>query len=754
MLMKLFITILLIFFALAGELKAQNALDSLNIPRPKIGLVLSGGGAKGFAHIGVLKVFDEYGIRPDYITGTSMGSIVAALYSLGYSAKQMEELVTEADWDDLLTDKISLRDIPIFEKKDYPGYPLKMFFNNGIKPSLPSGMIQGQKIQALFSKLVWQSNKYPDFDSFPIPYRCVATDIISGQAYVFKDGDLAVAMRSSMSIPTVFTPIDKDSMLLVDGGMVKNFPVQECLDMDANLIIGVYTGFETNPEKEDLQSIVKILARSSALQGIEHAKEQVTKTDLFIVPDLSQFGLDNFNRAKDIIAAGEEAARDTIIISALEEISASIQPIETIKPFVDTSKIWIDRISVEGSKFTDSLTIIKISRLNNKSHVNAEDVDKAVKRIYSTWQYNKVTYNISNDNAGQTLVFKVNESKRRYLNLGLHYDNSYGANALIKATYNNLFIKSAKASVNLSLSTNPRVWLRYKYYPTKRRRIEVSLNAYLQLNKMPDIIKEEDVTYSLGHYVYTHINFNMGLSWSPFKNVMLQASVGRQLNNILLKEGMEIYYDLNSVKYNLNFSNLRLNINTLNDPFFPTKGVYLNTEFRYAFDAKTNQSDTSFLLKDLSDDNYIITFDYKHYFLIKRRFSIIPELTIGVMEEKAFITEKFFLGGINYSLRPNVYNFGGIRSNYIATDNFIIVGIGGQYKFLKNWYLQFGMQGLFFGNNADFESESDDEFKDNTFGSWRAGIGYRSKFGPLRFVISKSPERKEFVWSVNIGVPF
>ena len=723
---------------------------------------MSGGGAKGFAHIGVLKVLEEQGIRPDYISGTSMGAIVGALYSLGYSADQLEEIVVNIDWKDILSDNISIRDIPVFDKNEYPGYPLKMFFNNGMVPSLPSGMIQGQKIQALFSKLVWKSHLYSSFDEFPIPFRCVAIDILTGQTILFEDGDLAEALRSSMSIPTVFSPVEKDSMLLVDGGVLKNFPVQECVDMGADIIIGVYTGFDGSKNKDELQSLVKVLTRSSAIRGVLFSREEAKKTDVFIVPKFNKLNPDDFQRSEKIIAVGEIAARDSLIIDKLKKVATRAYPnlpikksMDTIMPLIDTSKLWIDDIQVIGCVSTDYQTVIKISELKSQTNISSEDADVALQNIYSTWQYKKVTYSIKKDSTKRTLVFKVDEGSRAYLNLGLHYDNSYGPSVLLKATYNNLFFKSTKAYFKLSISQNPRVLLSYKFYPSKRRKLEVSLNAYSQLNKMPDIIKEENIVYTLGHYVYTLVDLNMTLSWSPIKNIMLQASAGRQFNNIVLKEGMEIYYNTNTVNYHFSFYDFRLYVNTLNDPYFPTKGLFIDAKYKYNFNVKSNQSDTSYLSENQTSNNNIITFDFRYYFLIANRFSIIPELSFGIMTEEAFITEKFFIGGVNYSLRPNAHNFGGIQTNYLATNDFFMAGLSGQYIIQKNWFLQFGVQYLSIADLTEIDSEdADDVFEDKTFGSWKASIGYQSKFGPIRAVLSKSPERKEFVWSVNIGIPF
>ncbi len=733
---------------------AQQKNDLVSQSTPKIGVVLSGGGAKGFAHIGVLKVLEEAGIRPDYITGTSMGSIVAGLYALGYSAEELETLVVAADWNDLLTDKITLKDIPIFNKDDYPGYPLKMEFLKGAKLSLPTGMIKGQKIQDLLTELTWPSHAYDSFDDFPIPYRCVATDVISGKPVVFKDGNLAEAMRASMSIPTVFAAVEKDTMLLIDGGMTINYPVQECLDMGADIIIGVYTGFDENPKKEDLRSMVKILARSSALQSITDARIQMEKTDVYILPELGNLGAENFNKAKNIIDAGELAARDSVVFESMKRLGQLQQPKLRFSASMDTTSIFITTIVVEGNRGFDSNTIIKLSGLEKSSYMNAQLIDKGIKKLYATCQFNQVSYQIQRSNEENTLILKVDEGARGYLSLGLHYDNAYGPNALFHVAFKDFLIHSTKAIAKVSISANPRGLLSYQYYPTKTKKLAISLNTYGQVTKMPDIITEEDITYTLGHFLISEVDFNAALSWSPLKNTMLQVRAGRQFNKIKLKEGMETFYKVDQVNYNLSYIDFSLLVHTLDDPYFPTKGTYLNLSYKETFDAEFKETDTTNFFGGLPTTNAIVTLDFRHYFLILKKLSIAPEMTIGLMNNEVFLTEKYFLGGNTYNLRPNYYNCGGIRSNYLATDNFMTVGINFQFKFLRQWYASYSAQQTIFFDHSDIESPEEEEFENYTFGSWSAGLGFYSKIGPLRLIISKSPQRNEYVWYLNLGVPF
>ncbi|MCF6241717.1 MAG: patatin-like phospholipase family protein, partial [Bacteroidales bacterium] len=205
---KYILFIIAILFFVPNRLFAQDSIPK----RPRIGLVLSGGGAKGIAHVGFLRVMEEAGIHPDYISGTSMGSLVGALYVIGLTVDSIQSLIYQQTWSDVLSNKIDYRRVNVEEKKDYGEYFAELPVR-GWKPGLPSGAIKGQELELLFERLTISVAEDSSFDQFYIPYRAVATDLLTGKAYVFKDGPLSIAMRSSMSIPTIMQPVKKDSML-------------------------------------------------------------------------------------------------------------------------------------------------------------------------------------------------------------------------------------------------------------------------------------------------------------------------------------------------------------------------------------------------------------------------------------------------------------------------------------------------------------------------------------------------------------
>ena len=276
---------------------------------PKIGLILSGGGALGFAHIPTLKILDSLEIPIDYIAGTSMGGIAAALYSIGYSGIELEHLVKSVDWLELFSDKPNRDLIPYFLKKDDGKYQFSFGIEgNNILP--PSGLIRGQKISLLLSKLTYAYEKVPDFDHLPIPFRCTAVDLITGDEVILKNGSLAKAMRSTMAIPTAFYPVAWGDSLLIDGGFLNNLPVDVIKDMGADFVIAVDVGRPLKSRSE-LRSIFKILEQTVSIPAVRKREENIKKVDIFIEPKLHEYNPAAFGSEdiEEIIAIGEDAVK-------------------------------------------------------------------------------------------------------------------------------------------------------------------------------------------------------------------------------------------------------------------------------------------------------------------------------------------------------------------------------------------------------------------------------------------------------------
>lgn len=301
------------FSALAGAAPPQASESRAPAAAPqRVGLVLSGGGAKGFAHIGALKLLDSLHVPVDAIAGTSIGAIIGALYAVGYSAKELEHMALTLDWRAIFTDTPPRRTLPYFQKKDTGRYQLE-FGLKGLKPLPPSGLIRGQKVLLLLSRLTFAYEHVDDFDALPIPFRCVAVDLVSGNEVVLRRGSLARALRASMSIPTVFSPVDWGDSLLIDGGLLNNLPVDVAREMGADYIIAVNVGSPLK-DRKDLQSLLDVLEQSINIPAYPREKANIEDANLLISPDLTGFTAADFatNKIAGMIRRGYQAAQQKL----------------------------------------------------------------------------------------------------------------------------------------------------------------------------------------------------------------------------------------------------------------------------------------------------------------------------------------------------------------------------------------------------------------------------------------------------------
>jgi NTE family protein len=297
--------------AMAQEPAAPNppATQPSSKPRPKIGIALEGGGALGLAHIGVLQWFEEHHIPVDYIAGTSMGGLVAGLYATGQSPEQLEKLIKTLDWDFIVGGQGRYQDLAFRRKEDLAAYPnsIRLGLKHGVSP--PSGLNPGQQISFLIDRETLPYSAVESFDDLPIPFRCVATDLVSGKQVVFSKGKLSLAMRATMSIPGIFSPVRDGDKVYVDGGLVGNLPTDVVRAMGADIVIGVH--LETAPAKaEDIKSIFSVLGRSVDVVIRDNELRGLAGSDLVVKVDLQNFNSMDYEKNQAIIRRGKEAAAD------------------------------------------------------------------------------------------------------------------------------------------------------------------------------------------------------------------------------------------------------------------------------------------------------------------------------------------------------------------------------------------------------------------------------------------------------------
>jgi NTE family protein len=406
--------------------------------RPKIGLALSGGGAKGLAHIGVLKVLEEKGITVDCIAGTSMGAVIGGLYAIGYDAERLEAIARAVNWNDLLLDPVPRRALSMPEKEEDGKY-MGLFPIFGRRVELPSGLIPGQKLLALLNRLTWSVHENTDFSGFPIPFRCVAADIGTGEAVVLKSGHLAAAIRASMAIPTAFTPVEMDGRLLVDGGIVRNFPVSDVRDMGADIVIGVDVYTPRTPPDATGWDMARIVNQAVSLVNVTTVSEQRRQCDILIDPDLEGYNLFSFDSVDSLIAAGERAARR--VSGRLDSLAARLSdcgpaPGRPSAPPADRA-VRVTSLAVEGLRRVSRKLVVGRLMLNLPKRLTADDIDAAVEKVYGSGFFKRVSYRLKERPYGSQLVVEVQERSLDEIRFGLHYDSDNETALLFNLTLRN-----------------------------------------------------------------------------------------------------------------------------------------------------------------------------------------------------------------------------------------------------------------------------------------------------------------------------
>ncbi|KTC33359.1 hypothetical protein AO265_16100, partial [Pseudomonas sp. ABAC61] len=446
--------------------------QSAEPPRPKIGLVLSGGAARGLAHVGVLKALEEQGIRIDAIAGTSMGAVIGGLYASGYQIDELEKLALGIDWKQALSDAPPREDVPFRRKQDDRDFLVKqkLSFRDDGSLGLPLGVIQGQNLALLLESKLAHASDTRDFDQLPIPFRAVATDIATGEKVVFRKGHLPQVIRASMSIPAVFAPVELDGRLLVDGGMTDNIPLDVAREMGVDIAIVVDIGTPLR-SRQQLNTVVDVLTQSITLMTRRNSEEQLAalhKGDVLIQPALSAFGVTDFGRAQEIIDAGYRATRilDARLAPLRREHPQPAQLTAARQPSQRTP--IINRIKVENdSKVSDDVIRYYI-RQHIGEPLDLGRLETDMGTLYGLDFFEQVQYRVIHKGQDNTLVISARgkRSGTDYLRLGLSLsDDLRGDSAFnIGASYRMNGINSLGAEWLTRLQIGDRQELYSEFY--------------------------------------------------------------------------------------------------------------------------------------------------------------------------------------------------------------------------------------------------------------------------------------------------
>ena len=414
-------TILFCVFPVAGYAQEQtppqptaSAETQTARPRtrttPKIGVALEGGGALGEAHIGVLKWFEEHHIPIDYLAGTSMGGLVGGLYATGKTSHDLEGIINTADWPLLLGGATPYEDLAFRRKEDAREVPnaIQIGLKHGM--ALPPGLNSGQQINLLIDRETISYSTIPNFDALPIPFRCVSTELISGKAYVFKEGSLSDALRSTISIPGVFAPVRQGDKIFVDGGIVDNLPTDVVRQMGAEVVIAVHLQISPASAKE-IVSAFGILGRSVELVIAETELRGMAGADLVVKADVEKFTTSDYEKSAELIAKGYEAAEAKAQILKIYSLNdadwAEYQREKHSR--VRTSANTPSFVKVTGIDPGAGATIVAFMQPLIGKPLDTEKLDNMLTRLAGVGRYESLTYDIVEENGRPGLLVVVHE---------------------------------------------------------------------------------------------------------------------------------------------------------------------------------------------------------------------------------------------------------------------------------------------------------------------------------------------------------
>ncbi len=711
---------------------SQAASSQAPPGRPKVGLVLSGGAAKGMAHVGVLKVLEEAGIRPDIITGTSMGSIIGGLYAIGYRADTLEQLLLEQDWDRVLSDRIPLQEV-VFEEKDYFRNSLiELPFEHG-KLQAPGGLIYGQQILALLSRLSLPAYPIRDFRKLPIPFRCVGADLLTGKPCTLEQGYLPLAMRASMAIPSVFTPIHLQEMLLIDGGLVRNFPVVEAKELGADIIIGVYTG-RLRANLEGLKSFSDILLQSTFLMSIKDAEEQMPMVDIYIEPDLHGYGAQDFKRADSIMHQGELAARAPFAqLRALADSLNALGPPHQPVPLPPVDNLCFDYIEVEGNQRSSQAEIIGRFGIEEESTASVVELEQAINRLFGTNYFERVSYRLRQEGNLAILTLEVVEKAPTLLRGAINYDNYLGAGFLFNVSSRNVVLPASRLMFTGTIAQNFRFNFSYLKYADDAQRSSALAAIELARDAIPvfqDGMQNEEfrlfqllIVLRLQRRLGRNVIFGLGLQREQlfFQPTVSSTPLFRKLD----------YTNYNAYAF--------WQLNTLDRNIMPSRGTRLAFEFKGLNNAGFSVSqpgpnppvpvDSLFGFNPYTK----LTFQSKTYLPLHNRASFTFSPFAGFVFNPSNTFGDFYLVGAPEALTRRSIPFYGLNANQVVAQVAVGGGIGYQHFFRDNMLFAIDANAGFFAQPEQFSGNLPQPEQ------FLAGIGftlgYNSFLGPAKFTL-------------------
>ena len=716
-----------------------NASEAKTSVRPKVGLVLSGGGAKGVAHIGVLKVLEEAGIPIDCICGTSMGAIIGGLYAIGYTAAELDSMVREQDWMFLLTDQIQRSYRSFDSKYDREHYLVNISLTDNQKLSTPSGLVKGQSILNKFTSLTIGYHQVKSFDDLPIPYACVALDLVGGKEIVIREGNLPLAMRTSMSVPGVFEPVYRDGMALIDGGVVNNFPVDVCKEMGADIIIGVDLSTVAF-KKPDYKGLMEIANRITFLLGEEKYRKNKKEVDLYMNPELMGYTSADFRpEAIDtMIVMGERVARKhwSEIVQLKESIGGDTLCGTLNKRYIEKNNSYIDEIKFKGLETLDEKNIYRMLRINHDSKIRFSDAEGLSFTLQGLGLFDSVSYSIVDDGEGKhVLAFDVHEKNKGSIGVGAHLNTEDIASVLLHAE--GTIGSGKKHNLSATAKINKNAWLNldYNFRIKDMSRLGFAYNIAYADFKLRNHHKD------MGYLSYLNNRIEMYIRNDSYRNLRYKFNIQYDWYNNVSNWYCADYSPYSGTDEHFVSTGIDMEYDQMDNREIPANGINIRLIPRI-------------YMHGVFDENcsiaFPLAFRIKSAYSINDRICVLPEL-FGrfVIGDKSFPLLNNFIGGECYDRYvPGQLVFYGLHNTEILENIALGYRVDFRFRILKKHYISC------IGNYIIHHDKVKGLFDGENF--WGTGLkySYDSLLGPVSATVDYSNRTKKVGFYASAGYYF
>ena len=706
--------------------KLKNDKDRNDL---KVALVLSGGGAKGYAHLGVLRVLEKENIKIDYITGTSIGALVGTLYSIGYSVDEIEKVLDNLNIESFLESGSDLTGLDLDKKETLKKYSFYINFDNELNYSLPKGLRETEELYLVVKNLLKKYENIKNFDNFPIPLRVVATNLNTGETKSFSEGDIAKILTASMAIPTIFEPVEVNGALYVDGLVSRNLPVEEAYDMGADLVIASDVG--TPVVKKDNYNILSVLNQMIAIQSSYITKDSKEKATILISPDIKNISATDTTKRRDLIELGEVATQSQI--AKLREFPKNSSDNKRTKVQKEKEDYFvINKIEYDPKFDKNTIDILNniFKNLLNKP-ISENDIEKKIIDVYNSKYMDKLYYTVEDG----ILHLDGEKGHLNRIGVGFNYQTGYGT------TFNvgtDLFF-SGKFGNNINLNFKFGDYLgadlgTLTYYGIRNR---FGILTNIGYNESPFFLYNN--RRKLAKFMNREAYLNIGVFNQPSNNSMISYGVLSKLSSLKQDTGGSLSQNL-EYSENLTKTYLRVKYNNLDSISNPMKGI--KADFIYNFASSFGKSKSNL---------YGPAYSIEGYIPISSKSSFVYGLNLASLRgDRIRADQRIRLGGSYTNINNNEFEFYGLNYQEKQVKDLISLTLGFKHKIVYSLYFNTKFNIATFTEDNPLNNNDSRLWKNYSKGLG-ISISYDSPIGPIEFSVSSDLKHKRAIGSISIG---